>query len=343
MSNRVQSIKRRAYVGCVAAVLALCAGGAFAPSAWAADLAYPARPIKFVVPFGASSTADIVARMLGERLGVRLGQPVIVENKSGAGGVIGVDAVAKAPADGYTFLLTTSSTLVVNPYLYKKLPHNVDRDLTPVAMLGSLPGLLVAPPSLPVNSIAELISYARKNPGKLSYASNGIGSFAHVAMEVIKHSTGVDIVHVPYRGGSSADTDLLAGNIHIMWNSLAAASPLVASGRLKALAVSSAQRSPFSPSVPGMDESGVPELKNYNVIYWVGVMAPAGTPPAIISTINAEVNAWIETTDAKEKLAARKILASPATTPDDVGKLIRAETLYWAKVLKEAKVDPQSL
>lgn len=342
MSSRVEYIKRRTFVGRMAAVLAPCAGGALAPSAWAADPVYPARPIKLVLPFAAGSTADVVARLFGERLGARLGQPVIVEYKSGAGGVIGVDFVAKAPPDGYTLLLTTSSTVVINPSLYKKLPHDIDRDLAPVAILGSLPGFLVATPSLPVNNVAELVRYARMNPGKLSYASNGIGSFAHVAMELLKHSTGMEIEHIPYRGGSSADSDLLAGIVQLMFNSVAAASPLVASGRLKALAVSSAQRSRFVPSVPGMGESGLPELKNYDVTYWVGILAPAGTPPAIVRALNAEANAWLMTADATEKLSARKILPSPPTAPNDVAKQIRRETLYWAKVLKDAKVELQS-
>ena len=343
MSIRIQAIQRRMFGKRMMAVLAPFSVEALVPSAWAADPAYPARPIKFVVPFAAGSTADIVARLFGERLGSRLGQPVIVENWSGAGGVIGVDFVAKAPADGHTLLLTTSSTLVINPSLYKKLPHNVDRDLTSVAMLGSLPAILVATPSLPVNSVAELVSYVRRAQGKLSYASNGVGSYAHVMMELLKHSTGMEIEHVPYRGGSSADTDLLAGNVHLMFNSLAAASPLVAAGRLKALAVSSARRSSLSPSVPGMDESGLPELKDYDVTYWVGIMAPSATPPAVIRALNAEVNAWIETTEAKEKLAARKILTSSPTAPEDMAKLIRAETVSWAKVLREAKVELQSV
>lgn len=342
MSIHVKSIKRRTFIGRAAAVLAPSASGAFVQTAWAADPAFPVRPIKFVVPFGAGATADIVARMFGERLAARLGQPVVVENRSGAGGVIGVDSVAKAPADGHTLLLTTSSTVVINPSLYKKLPHDIGRDFATVAMLGSLPAILVATPNLPVNSVAELVSYVRNNQGKLSYASNGVGSYAHVMMELLKHSTGMEIEHVPYRGGSSADTDLLGGSVHLMFNSLAAASALVESGRLKALAVSSAQRSVFAPSVPGMGESGLSELKNYDVTYWVGVLAPAATPPAIVRTLNAEANDWLQSTDAKQKLAARKILPSPPSSPDEMTKMIRAETAHWAKVLKDAKVEAQA-
>jgi tripartite-type tricarboxylate transporter receptor subunit TctC len=338
MRLSVQFVRRhvlssQALAASVLSWLVCCVSPAFA-----ADPSYPVRPIKLVVPFAAGATADIVARMFAERVAVRLGQPVIVENKSGAGGVIGVDAVAKAPADGYTLLVTTSSTVVINPSLYKSLPHDVERHLVAVAMLGSLPAVLVANPSLPASSVAELVDYARKNPKTLSYASNGIGSYAHVMMELLKHSTGMSMVHVAYRGGNQADTDLLAGNVQIMFNSLAVAAPLLANGRLKALAVSSAQRSPFAPAVPGMSESGLAELKSYDVTYWVGVLAPAGTPASIIRALNFEASTWLQTQDAREKLAVRKILPAMPSAPDEMARMIRAETVHWAQVLKDANV-----
>jgi tripartite-type tricarboxylate transporter receptor subunit TctC len=342
MNTLARSLKGHLFVTHKAVVFATWAAVALMPTVWAADPVYPVKPIKLVVPFSAGATADIVARMFGERLSARLGQPVLVDNKSGAGGVIGVDSVAKAAPDGYTLLLTTSSTVVINPSLYNKLPYDVDKDLTPVAVLGSLSALLVANPSLPVNNVAELVRYARMNPGKLNYASNGIGSYAHVMMELLKHSTGMEVEHIPYRGGSSADTDLLAGNVQLMFNSVAVASTLAASGRLKALAVSSAQRSRFAPSVPGMGESGMTELKNYDVTYWVGILAPAGTPSAIVRALNMEANDWLISAEAVEKLTARKILPSPPTTPKEITKQIRTETVYWAKVLKDAKVELQS-
>lgn len=337
------SSHRRRLLSCLVLPAASLVALGTSPAARGAEAGYPSKPVKLVIPFAPGSTADIVARMLGERLAARLGQPVVVENKSGAGGVIGVDAVAKAAPDGHTLLLTTSSTIVINPSLYKKLPHDLDRDLTPVAKLGSLPALLVATPGLPANSVADVISYARKNPGKLSYASNGIGSYAHVMMELLKHSAGVQIEHVPYRGGSSADTDLLAGSVHLMFNSLAAASALVDSGRLKALAVSSAQRSSFAPGIPGMGESGMSELRDYDVTYWVGILAPAGTPASIVRKLNTEVSDWLQTADAKQKLVARKIQPAPPSSPDELTKAIRTETSYWAKVLKDAGIEPQSL
>jgi tripartite-type tricarboxylate transporter receptor subunit TctC len=332
--------RRRLLARLMLTTLPMGAGLLSSPRSHAA--AYPSRPIRLIVPFSTGATADIVARLLAERLHASFGQPVVVENKSGAGGIIGADAVAKAPADGYTLLLTTSSPVVINPSLYRKLPYDVTRDLAPVAQLGSLPALLVATPSLPVGSVAELVAYVRKNQGKLTYASNGVGSYAHVMMELLKHSTGMDIEHVPYRGGSQADSDLLAGNVHLMFNSLAAAAPLVAAGRLKGLAVSSSRRSPFVPGIAGMGESGLAELKDYDVSYWVGLMAPAATPAAIVRSLNTQANAWLRTDQAREKLSARKIAAAPLTSPEDMKDQIRAETVYWAKVLKDSKVELQS-
>lgn len=341
MNDCQQSPQRREFIARMLSVLA-SAGAAVAVPSWAADDTFPKKPIRFVVPFGVGATADIVARIFGERLAARLGQPVIVDNKAGAGGVIGVDAVAKSPPDGYTLLVTTSSPVVINPSLYKKLPHTIDKDLVPVAVLGSLPAILVATPSLPVSNVSELVRYVRMHQGKLSYASNGLGSYAHVMMELLKHVTGMEIEHVPYRGGSSADADLMAGNVHLMFNSIAAASPLVSSGRLKALAVSTAKRSPFAPSVPGMSESGLNELRNYDVAYWLGIFAPAKTPLAIVRTLNAEANAWLGTAEAKEKLAARKVLVAQPMSPDQMKKLVQTDTEYWAKVLRDAKVEPQA-
>lgn len=303
---------------------------------------YPFRPLRFVVPFATGSTADIVARLFGTYVSERLGQPVIVENRSGAGGVIGVEAVTSASPDGYTLLLTTSSTLVINPSLYKNLKYDVARDLAPIAELGVLPALLIAPPSLPANNIAELVSYARQHPGKLSYASNGLGSYAHVMMELLKTSTGMEIEHIPYRGGNQADTDLIAGNVHLMFNSLAAAAPQVNSGRLKALAVSSAQPSPLMPGVPGMAKSGVSELDTYDVSYWVGLLAPADTPTEVVKALNTIANEWITDSEVRTTLAEQKILAPSPKSPDAVGDLIRSETLQWETVLKSAKVDPQN-
>ena len=314
---------------------------ATAPGAPAADAPYPSRPIKLVAPFPPGSTADTVARVLGERLASRLGQPVVVDNKGGAAGSIGTDAVAKAAGDGYTLLVTTSSTVVLNPSLYRKLPYNVERDLAPVAVIGWLPTLLVANPGVPVGNVPELVAYLRKNPGKVSYGSSGAGSFAHVTMEVFKGATGVDVLHVPYRGNAQADTDLLAGNISLMFTSLSTSAPLVAAGKLKPLAVTSPARSPFAPNVPTVAESGIGALKDFDVMYWVGLLAPSGTPAPIVKRLNDEVNALLQSPDFKEQLGRQKIDAARPGSPEEMGTLMAGEKQRWAKVLRDARIEPQ--
>jgi tripartite-type tricarboxylate transporter receptor subunit TctC len=327
------SLRRRAVL---LAALVLSAA-----SAAAADAPYPTRVVKLIAPFPPGSTADAVARVLAERLGTRLGQAVIVNNRAGASGSIGTDAVAKAPADGHTLLLTTSSTLVINPSLYRKLPYNVERDFAPLAVLGFLPTLLVASPALPVANVQELVAYLQRNPGKVSYGSSGAGSFAHVTMEVFKGAIGADILHVPYRGNAQADNDLLAGNIALMFTSLSTSGPLVAAGRLRPIAVTSPARSPFAPQVPTVAESGVPALRDFDVTYWVGLLAPAGTPAPVTRRLNEEVNALLRTPEFKEQLGRQKIDASPPMTPPEISRLIASEKARWAKVLRDARIEPQ--
>ena len=312
-----------------------------AVSAQASDAPYPSRVIKLVVPFPPGSTADAVARVLAERFTARLGQPVIVDNKSGAAGSIGADAVAKAPADGHTLLLTTSSPLVLNPSLYRKLSYNVDRDFAPIGILGFAPTILVVNQSVPASNVTELLTYLRKNPGKLSYGSSGTGSFAHVTMEGFRNAAGVDVVHVPYRGNAQADNDLLAGHISLMFTSLTTAVPLVVSGRLKAIAVTSPARSPFAQGVPTLAESGVAALRDFDVTFWVGLLAPAGTPASVVRKLNDEVNGLLQSAEFKEQLAKQKIEASRPMTPKGISALIGAEKSRWAKVLREAKIESQ--
>ena len=319
------------------ACLALMAGG----PARAADAPYPTRVIKLVVPFPPGSTADAVARVLAERFTARLGQPVIVDNKAGAAGSIGADAVAKAQADGHTLLLTTSSPMVLNPSLYRKLSYNVDRDFVPVGMIGFLPTILVASPGVPAANVTELVAYLRKNPGKVSYGSSGAGSFAHVTMEVFKNAVGVDVAHVPYRGNAQADNDLLAGHISLMFTSLSTSAPLVASGKLKAFAVTSPARSPFAQTVPALAESGIAGLGDFDVTYWVGVLAPAGTPVTVVKKLNDEINGLLQAAEFREQLAKQKIDASRPMSPHEITQLIAAEKAKWAKVLRDARIEPQ--
>jgi len=323
-----------------AAAMILAVTGLGAP-AQAADAPYPTRVVKLVVPFPPGSTADAVARVLAERFTARLGQPVIVESKAGAAGSIAADAVARAPADGHTLLLTTSSPLVLNPSLYRKLSYNVDRDFVPVGMIGFLPTILVASPGVPAANVAELVAYLRKNPGKVSYGSSGAGSFAHVTMEVFKNAVGVDVVHVPYRGNAQADNDLLAGHISLMFTSLSTSAPLVASGKLKALAITSPARSPFAQTVPALAELGIAGLGDFDVTYWVGVLAPAGTPPAVVKRLNDEINSLLQAAEFREQLAKQKIDASRPMSPHEISRLIAAEKTRWAKVLRDAHIEPQ--
>ena len=342
-SNVLQRYAMRSspFIGGILASICLGVLALWAVPAQAADAPYPTRVIKLVVPFPPGSTADAVARVLAERLTARLGQPVIVDNKSGVAGSMGTDAVAKAPADGHTLLLTTSSPLVLNPSLYRKLPYNVDRDFVPVAMIGSAPTILVANPDVPAANVPELLAYLRKHPGKLSYGSSGTGSFAHVTMERFKNAVGVYVVHVPYRGNAQADTDLLAGNISLMFTSLTTAVPLVVSGKLKALAVTSPARSPFAQGVPALAESGIAGLRDFDVTFWVGLLAPAGTPAPVVKKLNDEVNGLLQAAEFKEQLAKQKIDASRPMTPEGITKLIAAEKTRWATVMRDAKIERQ--
>jgi len=336
-----QTTRSSTSIGGVLVSICLAVLALWAIPARAADAPYPTRVIKLVVPFPPGSTADAVARLLAERFTTRLGQPVIVDNKVGAAGSIGADAVARAPADGHTLLLTTSSPLVLNPSLYRKLSYNVDRDFVPVGMIGFAPTILVVNPSVPAANVPELLAYLRKNPGKVSYGSSGTGSFAHVTMEGFKNAVGVDVVHVPYRGNAQADTDLLAGHISLMFTSLTTSAPQVASGKLKALAVTSPERSPFAQSVPTLAESGVAALRDFDVTYWVGILAPAGTPAPVVKKLNDEVNGLLQVAEFKGQLAKQKIDASRPMTPEGITTLIAAERTRWAKVLRDARIEPQ--
>lgn len=304
---------------------------------------FPNRPLKLVVPFPAGNTADIVARLLAEQLGPRLGQPVVVDNRPGAAGSIGVDAVAKAPADGHTLLVTTSSPLVLNPLLYKKLPYSVEADLASVAILGHLPTILVVNSQVPAANVAELVAYLKANPGKLSYASNGTGSFAHVAMEAFKSAAGVDVVHVPYKGTSQADADMIAGHVQMMFTSLVTSATLVATGRLKPLGVTSRARSPYASGVPTLTESGIPALGGFDVTYWVGVLAPAATPAPVLGRLGQELGAVMRLPAFAEQLEHRKILPAAPLAAGEIDRVIAREREQWARTLRVAGIERQDL
>lgn len=300
---------------------------------------YPSRPIKLVAPFSAGSTGDLVARLISERMTAILKQPVIVENKAGAGGNIGSAAVAKSAPDGYTLLVTTSSPLVINPLIYKKMPFDVETELMPVGVVAYVPVILVSNPSFPAKNLNELIAYVRANPGKLSYASSGTGSYAHITMERFKQALGLTLTHIPYKGPAAAEVDVVAGQVDLLFDGIATANPLIKAGRLRPYAVTSRTRSPFATDIPTFVEQSWPELKDFEVSSWVSVLAPAGTPASIVTRWNRELNGLLTDRDFQNKLKANSLTVLNPSTPAEISALIKAETARWGKVVRDAKIE----
>ncbi|MDB5867605.1 MAG: tripartite tricarboxylate transporter substrate binding protein [Betaproteobacteria bacterium] len=292
---------------------------------------YPTRPIRMVVPFSAGAgVTDIMARLVGQHLGAGIGQQVVIDNRPGAGGIPGTEVVARAAPDGYT-LLMTNVALAVNPYLYPKLPYDAVKDFTPVTMVNSAPLLLVVHPTIAAKSVKELVAYAKSHPGQLNYGSGGVGSTPHLSGELFKSIAGIDAVHVPYKGGAPALTDLVGGQLSFMIENVPGTMPFVRAGKLRALAITSSKRSPLEPSLPTMAEAGVP---GYEVIGWNGIVAAKGTPPAIVSRLHTEVARILRTPEVRQRLAA--LGAEPVgNTPDEFGAFIKAEMARWGKIIKE--------
>ena len=272
--------------------------------------AYPTHPVKLVVPFPPGGPLDATGRLIAERLTVMWGQTVVVDNKPGAGGNIGADLVAKSPPDGYTILMGALSTHAVNPSLYAKMPYDAVKDFAPITLLAITPNVLVVNASLPVNSVKDLIAYAKANPGKLSFGSGSNGSAGHLAGELFKVDTGTDIVHIPYKGGAPATQALLAGDMQFMFDNLANATPQVKAGKLKALAVTTATRSKLAPELPTMAEAGMP---GFDISTWFGLFAPAGTPPDVIAKWNADVTKILTTPETRDRLLALGAEPTPMT------------------------------
>jgi tripartite-type tricarboxylate transporter receptor subunit TctC len=312
-----------------AVVLLALAGGAAAE--------YPDRPIRLVVPQAAGSATDNVSRTLAPELGKQLGQNVVVDNRPGGALTIGIDAVAKAPPDGYTIGQGPVGALAITRHMVAKLPYDIERDLQPVAIVTTGYMLLAVSPKLPIHSVKELIDYAKKNPGKLSNASSSNGSPGHVSGELFKYLTGTDIVHIPYKGGAAAIADLIAGNVELMFESTNSIAPHVRNGRVRALAVTGTRRSISLPEVPTLIESGVP---GYEVNAWSGIIAPAGLPRPILDRLNKAINAAIVAPETKERFTQ---LGSEGGggTPEDFAELIRVDSAKWADVIRRsgAKID----
>ncbi len=294
-------------------------------SALAAD--YPTRAVKWIVPYPPGGTTDVLARIVAQWLTEKMGQPFLVENKPGAGNNIGVEAVVTAPADGYTMLLVNPAN-GINASLYKKLPFNFIQDIAPVAGLIRTPNVMEITNSLPVKTVAEFIAYCKANPGKLNMASSGSGTSVHLSGELFKSMTGCKMTHVPYKGAGPAITDLIAGQVHVLFDNLPSSAPHIKGGRIRALAVTSAKREPSMPELPTVGDT----VKGYEATAWFGVGMPKGTPRAIIEKVNAEVNRALADPKMRERLA--ELGGHPiGGTPEDFGKVIAAETEKWAKVV----------
>jgi len=298
--------------------------------------AYPAKPVRVVIPYPAGSTPDIVGRTLSERLQKALGQPFIVDNRTGAAGNIGAEAVAKAAPDGYTLLVAINGPVAVNKHLYKNMGYDPEKDLVPVSLLASAPQMLVTTPSVPADSFKAFIDFARRNPGKLSYGSVGGGSASHLTMELLKSEAGVFIVHIPYRGFPPAVTDMLAGNIDCMFAIIPAVLPHVKAGKMKALAVTALKRSALAPEVPSVAELGYPQLES---LAWIGLLAPAGTPKQIIGALSAETVQGLRAADTRE-LLGKQGFDVVASSPEEFSRWIRAESSKWARVIRASGATP---
>jgi len=291
---------------------------------------YPSKPVRVVVPYPPGSTPDIVGRTLSSKLQESLGQPFVVENRTGAGGNIGAEAVAKSPADGYMLLIGINGPAAINKFLYKGLNYDSDRDLMPVSLLAATPQMLVTTPAVPANGFREFIDYVRGNPGKLSYGSVGSGSASHLTMELLKNDAKLFIVHIPYRGFPPAVTDMLAGNIDTMFAIIPAVLPQVRAGRMKALAVTGLRRSQLAPDVPSVGELGYPQLES---LAWIGVLAPAGTPSAVIGKLSEETMKSMRTAEVRDSLG-KQGFDVVANSPNEFASWIRAEQAKWSKVIK---------
>ncbi|MFA5915400.1 MAG: tripartite tricarboxylate transporter substrate binding protein, partial [Burkholderiales bacterium] len=300
--------------------------------------AYPAKPIHLVVPYPAGGPLDIMARAIGQKLTEAWKQPVIVDNRAGAGGNIGADAVAKAAPDGYTLLMGAVATHAINPVLYSKIPYDPIKDFAPVALVAQVPNILVVNPSVPAKSVRELIELARAKPGSLNFASGSTGSTGHLAGELFNTMAGVKMVHIPYKGAAPATTDLLSGQVQLMFDNLASALPNVKAGKLRALAVTTLKRSPAVPDLPTIAESGLP---GFDLTTWFGLFVPAGTPPEIVAKLNAEVVRALNAKDMRERLEKMGTEPPADNTPEHFAAFVRSEAAKYAKVVKAsgARVD----
>ncbi|MEO6565183.1 MAG: tripartite tricarboxylate transporter substrate binding protein [Casimicrobiaceae bacterium] len=317
-------------LACLALTSLACA---IVPSALA-QATYPSKPIRIIAPVQPGGGVDLVARTIGERIGKALGQPVVVENQSGGGGIVGSQATARAAPDGYTLMVGYVGTHGTNPAV-RKLPYDAIKDFTPIAMVGGTPNVLVVPPSLPVKTLPELVAYVKANKGKLSYGSAGPGTLTHLAMEQLKVASDLDIQHVAYRGIGPAITDILGGQTQALFPGLAAGLPQIKAGRMRPLAVTGVRRHPLLPDVPTFDELG---YKGFDGVQWYGIVGPANMPPAIVATLNKAINDALADPALRERLAGEALEPMPMS-PDAMGKYMKDDIAKWTKIAKDRNIE----
>ena len=310
-------------------IFSLCAATLIAGSGVVMAQEYPAKAIRVVVPFPPGGGTDYMGRVVMQKVGESLGTTVVIDNRGGAGSSIGTEIVARSPADGYTVLII-SGAHAINPSIYAKLPYDSVRDFAPVTMFASGPALLVVHPTVPAKSVKELIALARARPGQLNYASAGIGTPPHLSGELFKTMAGIDMVHVPYKGNGPAYTDLIGGQVTVMFPNVSTAMAHVRAGKLRALAVTTKNRTPSAPELPTISEAGVP---GYDVSSWYGLLAPAGTPPAVVSKLQTEIAKVLRSPDVSKNLTSQG-LDLVGNTPEEFSAIIRSEIVKWAKVAK---------
>ena len=303
-------------------------------SAVAAPDEYPSRPIRLISPYAAGGLTDVLARALGKRLSERMSQPVIVENRTGGGGVSGVDSVAKSPADGYTLVLVGQGLASVNASLYKSLPYDTLRDFAPISMVASFPLVLVGRPGTPPDTLSAFIAAARARPGAIAYGSAGNASTAHLTMELLGDQVGIKVNHIPYRGEAPAFTDVIAGNTQVMFATLGGVRSLLEAGKLRPIAIATKERSKLLPNVPTMSEAGVP---GFEVLGWYGVLAPKATPKPVLDRLSAEFMAMAREPEIRDQFLERGLIVA-GTSSDELAKLIQSETERWRQVVLKAGI-----
>lgn len=323
------SFIRRGLVSLVALACVVAVSGA------RAQPAYPNKPVKLVVPFAAGGSTTLLARMLTERLGQNMGQPFVIDNRAGAGGNVGMEYVARSEPDGYTLLLGPIG-MAINPAMYPKMSFDPLKDFAPISLYAGVPNLLIVHPSVPARNVGELIAYAKANPGKLTYASSGVGTSSHLTAEMLKSAAGIFILHIPYRGGAPAMQDLMGGQVHMLFEQVPSVLPEVQGGRVRALGITSAKRLPAAPEIPAVAES----LAGFEVNAWMGIVAPKGTPPQIVARLNAEIVKALNDPAFQAQLARVGATAMPSS-PADYTKFLASETTRWTRIVKAsgARVD----